>query len=70
MSSTQHNPELRNWLFSASPRGAASSAVLFSLIESAKANGLEPYSYMRRLLTELPTAHSQDDYLNLLPVRS
>jgi len=60
----------RNWLFSGSPRGADSSAVLFSLIATAEANGLEPYGYMRRLLTELPTARSDDDYLNLMPVRS
>lgn len=60
----------RNWLFSGSPRGAASSAVLFSLIATAKANGLEPYGYMRRLLTELPTARSEEDYLKLLPLRT
>jgi transposase len=60
----------RNWLFSGSPRGADSSAVLFSLIATAEANGLEPYRYMRRLLTDLPTARSEDDYLRLLPVRS
>jgi transposase len=60
----------RNWLFSGSPRGADSSATLFSLIATAEANGLEPYRYMRRLLTELPTALSEEDYLKLLPLRS
>jgi len=35
----------KNWLFSASPKGATASANLYSLIETAKANGLEPYAY-------------------------
>jgi transposase len=60
----------RNWLFAGSPRGADSSAALFSLIATAQANGLEPYAYMRRLLTVLPTARSEEDYLKLLPLRS
>ncbi len=34
----------KNWLFSASQKGATSSANLYSLIETAKANGLEPYA--------------------------
>ena len=36
----------RNWLFSGSPRGAAASALLYSLIETDKANGREPYAYL------------------------
>jgi transposase len=44
----------RNWLFSDTARGAKSSANLYSLIETAKANGLEPYAYLRHLFTELP----------------
>ena len=35
----------KNWLFSGSPRGAHASATLYSLIETAKANGIEPYRY-------------------------
>lgn len=35
----------KNWLFSGSPRGAAASATLFSIIETTKANGHEPYWY-------------------------
>jgi len=36
----------RNWLFSDTVRGAQSSANLYSLIETAKANGLAPYAYL------------------------
>ena len=60
----------RNWLFSGSPRGAASSAVLFSLIETARANGLEPYWYLRRLLDGLPSARTEEDYLALIPLNA
>lgn len=57
----------KNWLFSASPEGAAASAALYSLIETAKANGLEPYWYLRYLLEKLPDAMTEDDYKSLLP---
>jgi transposase len=60
----------KNWLFAGSPRGAEASATLFSLIETAKANGLEPYWYLRGLFENLPTAHTEEDYLRLAPFRS
>ncbi|NLI75629.1 MAG: IS66 family transposase, partial [Candidatus Riflebacteria bacterium] len=41
----------KNWLFSGSPHGATCSATLYSLIETAKANNLEPYAYLRLLFT-------------------
>jgi len=44
----------KNWLFSYHPPGAAASATIFSLIETAKANGLEPYRYLRTLFQRLP----------------
>lgn len=44
------------WLFSNSQRGAKASANLYSLIESAKANGKEPYSYLSWLFEKLPSA--------------
>jgi len=40
----------RNWLFSDTPRGAKASATCYSLIETAKANDLEPYLYIRHVL--------------------
>ena len=57
----------KNWLFSGTPEGAAASACLYSLIETAKANGLEPYKYLRYLFQKLPFATSEDDYRKLLP---
>lgn len=59
----------KNWLFSNTPRGAHSSAILYSLIESAKANGLEPYKYLRFIFEKLPLAESKDDFRALLPDR-
>lgn len=43
----------RNWLFSGSPRGARSCGVLYSVVESAKANGLVPYKYILYVLEKL-----------------
>lgn len=57
----------KNWLFSGHPRGAEASANIYSLIETAKANGLEPYSYLRHLLENLPSANTEEDYKALLP---
>ena len=57
----------KNWLFSGSPRGAAASAAIYSLIETAKANGREPYWYLRDLFQKLPLARTAADYLALLP---
>jgi transposase len=57
----------KNWLFSGHPRGAEASAFLYSLIETAKANGLNVYLYMRHLFDRLPLAKTEEDYRNLLP---
>ena len=59
----------KNWLFSNTPRGAHASAVIYSLVESAKANGLEPYDYLRYLFMALPAVDSNDKHglKNLLP---
>ena len=57
----------KNWLFSVSVKGVKASANLYSLIETAKANGLEPYAYLRYLFTELPKAETVDAIEALLP---
>ena len=59
----------KNWLFAGTPKGARASADLYSLIETAKANGLEPYRYLRYLFEKLPFAGNIEDYLALLPMR-
>ena len=55
------------WLFSDSVKGVNASANLYSLIETAKANGLEPYAYLRYLFTELPKAETLEAIEALLP---
>lgn len=57
----------KNWLFSGTPEGAEASALLYSLIETAKANKLEPYTYLRHIFDRLPAATSLEDYEALLP---
>jgi len=57
----------RNWLFHATPEGAWASATLYSLIETAKAGGLEPYAYLRYVFERLPLASTTEDYRYLLP---
>lgn len=55
------------WLFSDTPAGANASALIYSLVETAKANGLDPYAWMRLLMRDLPAARSVDEYESLLP---
>ncbi len=57
----------KNWLFAGSPRGAETSALLYSLIETAKANGLEPWAYLNHLFEHLPGAKSPEAIAALLP---
>ena len=57
----------KNWLFANSQAGARASANLYSLIETAKANGLEPYAYLKKLFTLLPQAENLKDIDALLP---
>ncbi len=59
----------RNWLFADTPKGAKASANLYSLVETAKANGLEPWWYLDAVFEKLPAAKSQDDIDALLPWR-
>jgi len=59
----------RNWLFANSQAGARASANLYSLVQSAKANGLEPYAYLKLLFTEMPKAETVEDIEALLPDR-
>ncbi|WP_369407136.1 IS66 family transposase [Selenomonas ruminis] len=44
----------KNWLFSALPKGAAASAAVYSIVETSKANGLEPFRYLTYLFENLP----------------
>ncbi len=57
----------KNWLFSDQPGGAEASAAFYSLIETAKANGLEPYSYLLYLFDRLPHTRTTDEWRQLMP---
>jgi len=57
----------KNWLFSQSVAGAKASANLYSMIETAKVNDLEPYAYLKQIFDTIPNAQSFDDIDQLLP---
>jgi transposase len=56
-----------NWMFNKSPEGAESSCGMHSLIQTAKANGIEPSRYLTALFEKAPLASSRADWENLLP---
>jgi len=49
-----------NYLFVASERSGKAAATLYSLIQSATANGLNPYAYLRDVFTRLPSTKAKD----------
>lgn len=59
----------RNWLFADTPSGATASATLYTLIVTAKENGLDPYAYLVHVARHLPTAATLADLEAMLPWR-
>jgi transposase len=57
----------KGWLFSDTVKGAIASANLYSIVETAKANGVEPHAYLSLLFERLPHAKSVEDFEELLP---
>lgn len=57
----------KGWLFADTPKGAKASAAHYSLIETAKANGIELFVYYKALLARLPYAETVEDVEKLLP---
>jgi len=57
----------KNWMFSGTPTGAQSSAILYSLVESAKLHKLPVYEYFYYILKKIPYCSTQKDYEALLP---
>jgi transposase len=51
-----------NWLFADTPEGAEASALLYSLVITAKVNGVNPYAALTKILTHVPLAKSIEDY--------
>jgi len=50
----------KGWLFSNTPRGATASAVVYSIVETAKENGLNPFEYLRYVFEKLPSLGDSD----------
>lgn len=57
----------KNWLFSGSPRGAEASCAIYSLIETGKQNGLDPYAYLHLIFTKAPLISDEQQWDALLP---
>ena len=57
----------KNWLFSDTVDGAKASAVLYSLIETARANDLNPFEYLKQLFEKFPHSETDDQIKLLLP---
>ncbi len=57
----------KNWLFSDSQNGAEASSIIYSIAQTAKANGLNLNLYFRTILEKIPFAKTADDYDKLLP---
>ena len=56
----------KNWLFCLTPKGVKASAVIYSIVETVKANRLKPLAYLKFLFEKLPNLKSEepiDDYL-------
>ena len=50
----------KNWMFSNTPRGATASATIYSIIETAKENGLNPFTYLQYIFEKLPNMNLKD----------
>ena len=59
----------KNWLFCDTTKGAEASAIVYSLVESAKANGIEPFAYLQYVLQfpYLVKTHSHEELESLMP---
>ena len=56
----------KNWLFCDTPNGAQASAIVYSMVEMAKANGVNVYHYLTYLLEKMPSNRMSDEELELL----
>ena len=56
----------KNWLFSDTPNGASASASVYSIVETAKANDVDVYLYLKYLLLKTPTKNTSDEELEKL----
>ena len=56
-----------NWVFSVSQEGAEASAIFYSLVETAKFNGICPYDYLKIIFKELTKENDLESLEKLLP---
>ena len=56
----------KNWLFASVPSGAETSALIYTMVEMARSNGVNIYQYLRYLLEACPTGHTSDEELERL----
>lgn len=57
----------KNWLFCSSVAGARAAEIIYSIIETTKYHKIEPYSYLRYVLTQLPNVNTEKELDALLP---
>lgn len=57
----------KNWLFADSPEGMRANAVMYSLVQTAKANGIDPFVYLRYVIDKMPMLKSSKEVECLLP---
>jgi transposase len=57
----------KSWLFSDTVAGAKASAVIYSPVLTCRACGVEPYTWLRHVLTQLPLRPPDDDIEDLMP---
>lgn len=56
----------KNWLFAVVPSGAEASALIYTMVEMARANGVNVYQYLTYLLEKCPTSQTSDEELEKL----
>ena len=57
----------KGWLFADTPKGAHASACMSTLVETAKANGVEPYVYLHKVIDSIATVRTAEEAKALLP---
>jgi len=57
----------RNWLFADTVKAQEPARRSTGIVSTARANGLEPYAYLRRCFAELPKAKTVEDFEAMLP---
>jgi len=61
------SPGRKNWLFASAPKGSDASAMLFNLVETAKANEIEPQAYLKFIFKRFPAAQITKEMRALMP---